>query len=150
MGPLRPRWVGFVCWVLIIAGSYTVYSSMKQLNSAAFYQSMQMYPYPAWAGELILYGAAITAVVCGICMYEGQGWARYPYLIVMIPFLAQTYLDLGILAHSLHLQIPAQARKLWLAKHEWDLGVLFYLFSIFILFMRRTRRYYHPPLYVDE
>jgi hypothetical protein len=68
----------------------------------------------------------------------------------MIPFLVQTYFDLGILAHSLNLQVPTQARKLWLMKRLWDLGVLFYFFSIFILFMRRTRRYYHPPLYVDE
>jgi hypothetical protein len=57
---------------------------------------------------------------------------------------------LGILAHSLNLHFPAQARKLWLMKRLWDLGVLFYLCSILILFMRRTRRYFHPPLYVDE
>jgi hypothetical protein len=150
MGPLRPRIVGFVCWVLIISGSYIVYSSMKQLNNAAFFQNMQMYPYPARVGEVILYGTAIVAVICGILMYEGHGWARYPYLIVMIPFLAQTYFDLGILAHSLNLHFPAQARKLWLMKRLWDLGVLFYLCSILILFMRRTRRYFHPPLYVDE
>jgi hypothetical protein len=150
MGPARPRLVGFVCWVLIITGTYIVYSSMKQLGNPAIFQGMQMYPYPAWMGEVILYGTAAGAVICGILMYEAQGWARYPYILLMIPFLVQNYFNLSILEHSLHLDVPTQARKLWLMKRLWDLGVLFYLCSILILFLPRTRRYYKPPLYVDE
>jgi hypothetical protein len=150
MGPARPRIVGFVCWVLIITGTYIVYFSMKALGSPAFFKGMEMYPYPASVAELILFGTAVGAVLCGILMYEAQGWARYPYILLMIPFLVQNYFNLSILAHSLNLEIPTQARKLWLMSHLWDLGVVFYLCSILILFLPRTRRYYKPPLYVDE
>ena len=43
----------------------------------------------------------------------------------------------------------------WLHGPDWEkyllfLQMLLYGLSAFILFMRRARRYYHPPLYVDE
>jgi hypothetical protein len=150
MGPSRPFLVGLVCWKLIIFGTYIIYSSMKELGNHAFIQSFQLYPYPAWLVEVILFGTAAISVICGIFMYEGQGWARYPYLLAILPNLGQSMLSLTILEHSLNLQIPAQAHKLWVAQHLWDLDVLFCLFSAVVLFLPRARRYFNPPMYIDE
>ena len=142
MRPHRPFLVGLVCWILILSGAYVGYKQMLQISSAGFQAALEIYPYPAAIAETILFGSLALAVICGILIYEGQAWARYVYLPGAIPFLVQRYLWTDSLPvttphHNLH----------WLI---YGAEVAFYLFSAVVFFLPAARRYFHPPLYLDE
>ena len=138
MRPHRPFLVGLVCWVLIISGSVGVFLTMKQLGTPAFTASFAVYPYSPTMAETILFGSLALFVICGICMYEGQSWARHVYLATLFPFLVQGRLWIP------HAQAPGLAGNLW-----WG-ELVFAILSLIILFLPQARRYFHPPLYIDE
>jgi len=160
MGPDRPFLVGLVCWSLILAGMRGIYNTMKIMNTDGFRQSLSIFPYSATVAETIVFGTLAVMVVCGICMYERQGWARWIYLLTMPVYFVQRYLtiiapppvspvqpqDLGDAAQPL-LQAPPSHTK-----EELMLAGLFalYAISIWILFSPLGRRFFHPPMYVDE
>jgi hypothetical protein len=161
MGNDRPKWLGLVCWVLIISGTYGLYTTMKVLGTKDFLDSLSIFPYPAGVAEAILLGTLVIMIVSGICMYERQGWARWFYVLVLPVFLFQRFLAITApppmpvgngdaqdpLYQQAHLQpLPSHTKEeLILA-----LFATCYLGSLWILFMLRTRRYFHPPMYVDE
>jgi len=158
----RPFLVGLVCWALIIAGMRGVYSTMKVLGTDAFRQSLSVLPYPVTVAQTILFVALVAMVVSGICMYERQGWARWIYLVALPPFFLQRFLIITTLqtlpddqaepqdplaAIQAHLQTPPNQTK-----EELILAalVVLYLISLWILFTLTSRRFFHPPMYVDE
>jgi len=138
MRPDRPNLLGFVCWVLIVYDMFDIYKTMKTMGDDSFPLSLQGFPYPPLYAEIILFGTMVIFIICGILMYEGQGWARYIYFANMIPYVMHHYLSA---AHDK----TAHFRMLAL-----ELKIVFFLCSIFIVFMPRVRRYFHPPTYVDE
>ena len=144
MGPQRPNLVGLVCWILIIGGFYGLVAALKSTGSPAFAQSMALFPYPPAVAETLVFGLRALLVVTGICLYERQGWARYVFIVLMPLFFVHQFLALGQ-ATSL-----AEMQKLMLHKMALAGGVVLYLLAIFILFLPAARRYYHPPMYVDE
>ena len=83
-------------------------------------------------------------VIAGICMYERQGWARYLFILIMPLFFVHQYFALALLKQ------PSDAQKLQIYHGALVLGVGLYVLSILILFLPRVRRYYKPPLYIDE
>ncbi len=144
----RPFWVGFVCWVLIILFSLALYYELKKMGDALDTE-MGIFPYSVVVAKTILFGTGVTFIISGICMYERQGWARFTYLAASIPYLFQRYIVHANIAEKFAKAPPAPGH------HNWDnlafpLIILFYLFSIFILFLPSSRRYFHPPMYVDE
>lgn len=138
MRPNRPFLVGLVCWILIIGGTAGGYKAMRLLGSDQFPEMMRIFPYPSVVAEIILFGTLAAMVVCGICMYEGQGWARYVYAALMIPGLLQGFLD-----------APA-TKTPDLSRHIWEGVLALYIVSLVLLFLPLTRRFFHPPMYVDE
>jgi hypothetical protein len=135
MRPPRPHLLGLVCWVLILANTRGIYTTMKQMGNPVFTSMWHIYPYPAWVAVTILFGTMAICVISAICMYEGQGWARFIYLAVMVPYFVQNALAVSIAHESL--QILAGKLLLFVA-------------SIVILFLPNVRRFFHPPVYVDE
>jgi len=138
MRPHRPFLVGLVCWLLIIGGSLGIFRTMKQLGSPTLATKLAMYPYPASVAETILFGTLALFVICGICIYEGQGWARYVYIAVLIPFFVQDYFGID------HAVNPSTAMKIWLAK------LVVCAVSVVFLFLPQAKRFFKPPLYIDE
>ena len=159
MGNDRPLWLGFVCWVLIVSGTYGLYTTMKELGTKEFVDSMADFPYSANVAVGIVFVTLAVMIISGICMYERQGWARWFYVLALPVYLFQRFLAITAppplpsgneqdpLYQQTHLQ-PLQNHT----KEEAILAlfVMFYLFSLWILFMLRARRYFHPPIYVDE
>ena len=137
MRPHRPLLVGLVCWILIIGGSLGIFRTMKQLGSPALATKLAMYPYPASVAETILFGTLALFVISGICIYEGQGWARFVYLAVLVPFFVQGYLTASQAASGL-------AMKIWMG--ELVLAAV----SIVFLFLPQANRFFNPPLYIDD
>lgn len=138
MRPNRPFLVGLVCWILIIGGMAGGYKAMRLLGSDGLKAAMQLFPYPAAAAETILFGSFAVMIVCGICIYEGRGWARYVYALLIIPGLVQGFLN-----------APA-TKTPDLSRHICEGALLLYVVSLVLLFLPLTRRFFHPPLYVDE
>ncbi len=139
-----------------------IYTTMKEMGSDAFRQSMAIFPYPPIVAEIVVFGTCVIIIICGIFMYEGQGWARWVYLPVMLPWFLQRFIAVvappapaapagpngepaSLLDHAPVVAAPHH-------KDEFILAclVLLYLLSIWVLFSRRARRYFNPPLYVDE
>ncbi len=161
MGDDRPLWLGFVCWVLIVTGTYGLYTTMKVLGTNAFVDSMSNFPYPAWAAEAAVFVTLVSMIFSGICMYERQGWARWIYILVMPVFFFQRFLAVTAPPPLPTGQSDAQD-PLYLQTHLPDAPVhtkeqiilvalvVLYLLSIWVLFTFRARRYFHPPMYVDE
>lgn len=161
MGNDRPLWLGFVCWVLIITGTYGLYSTMKVFGTKAFLDSMSDFPYPAVAAQIVLFGTLVLMIASGICMYERQGWARWFYIFTMPVFFTQRFLQItpppalpanaGDAQDPLFVQIHLQTAPVS-TKEEVLLAlyVLLYGLSLWVLFTFRARRYFHPPMYVDE
>ena len=98
-------------------------------------------------------------IVCGICMYERQGWARWPYVFIMPAYLFQRFLAFTAPpavagadaqdAISLQTQVqaaPVQTREEILI----TVFAILYVASLFVLFHLRFGGTFHPPLYVDE
>jgi hypothetical protein len=138
MRPTRPFLVGLVCWALIAGGMFDLYKTMKQLGSPALTTRLAGFPYPASVAETILFGTLAIFIISGICIYEGQGWARYVYLVAMVPFLAQSYLA------TFHATYPDWALKIWMGE------LVLVVASVVFLFLPRARRFFHPPLYIDD
>jgi hypothetical protein len=149
MPPERSNWIGLVCWGLIIDGMHGLYATMKVLGTDVFKHSMTQFPYPAAAAYAFVFGGYILMVFCGACMYERQGWARYLYLIGVLPLFAQRWMEHHFAQQELLAHPPKVPEPDW-EKYLLILQVILYLVSIYILFMYRARRYYNPPLYVDE
>jgi hypothetical protein len=135
---------------------------MKALGTDEFRQSMSIFPYSATVAETIVFGTLVVMVVGGICMYERQGWARWVYLLVMPVFFIQRFLAITapqtlpadqaapqdpLAAVQVHMQVPPSQTK-----EELILAalVVFYVISIWLLFTLSSRRFFHPPMYVDE
>ena len=133
----RPHLVGLVCWVLILCNMYGIFTTMKQMGSPAFATSLEGYPYPPWAAEAILFLTLALPGVFAICMYERVGWARYPYIAVMILYFAHGYLTI-------------HGRGSAFAMHRLEGKFLLFALSIVILFLPAARRFFHPPTYIDE
>ena len=154
MGTDRPYRIGFVSWPLIIGGMLTIYGTMKILGSPAFDQTLSVLPYSLMTAQIILLGSSAVFIVSGMCMYERQGWARYIYLITAIPFYIQRFLLVKAIHDAGTIQLkPGLAvvpPHLGLADLALIAQAVFYLFSLWALFSWRSRRYYHPPMYVDE
>jgi hypothetical protein len=161
MGDDRPLWLGFVCWVLIISGTYGLYTTMKVLGTKAFVDSMSNFPYPAGLAEGIVFVTLVGMIVSGICMYERQGWARWIYILVMPVFFFQRFLavtappplatDQSDAQDPLYLQTHLREAPAHTKEQLILAGlVVLYLLSLWVLFAFRTRRYFHPPMYVDE
>jgi hypothetical protein len=144
MGPQRPHLIGLICWVLIVGGFGGLVLALKSTGGPSFAQSMAMYPYPPAVAEALLFGLRLLMVGTGICLYEGQGWARYVFIGIMPVFFLNQYFGLGE-AHS-----AVEAQKLLLHKGLLAGEVVLYLIAIGILFLPAARRHYHPPQYVDE
>jgi hypothetical protein len=144
MGPQRPHLVGLICWILIIGGFGGLVLALKSTGGPSFAQSMASFPYPPVVAETLLFGLRLLMVATGICLYEGQGWARYVFIGIMPLFFLNQYFGLGTA------QTAADAEKLMLHKLVLAGEVVLYLVSIGILFLPSVRRYYHPPQYVDE
>lgn len=162
MGSDRPFLVGLICWTLILAGMRGIYNTMKLLGTDEFRQSMSIFPYSATVAETIVFGTLVVMVACGICMYERQGWARWIYLLAMPVFFVQRFLAITapltlpadqaepqdpLAAIQAHLQAPPNQTK-----EELMLAAFFLLYaiSLWILFSLSARRFFHPPMYVDE
>jgi hypothetical protein len=162
MGSDRPFWVGLVCWTLIIAGMRGVYNTMKVLGTDEFRKSMSLFPYSATVAETIVFATLVVMVVGGICMYERQGWARWVYLLAMPVYFVQRFLaiiaPMTLPADQGEPQDPLTAIQSHLAappsqtKEELMLAALFVLYaiSLWLLFSLSARRFFHPPMYVDE
>ncbi len=159
MGNERPLWLGIVCWVLIITGTYGLYSMMKVLGTKAFLDSMDIFPYPAHAAIAIIFVTLVVMIVSGICMYERQGWARWFYIFMVPVYFSQRFfamtapppLDNDAAQNEFYTPIYVQQAN----DHTREgmilsLLVILYLLSLWILFTNRARRYFHPPMYVDE
>jgi hypothetical protein len=138
MRPERPNLLGFVCWVLIIGNMADIYKTMKSMGSPTFGPSLEGFPYPPLYAEIILFGTMAIFIICAILMYEGQGWARYIYFVNMIPYVFHHYVSASIDKTS-HYRMPILEAK-----------IVFFAISILIVFLPRVRRYFRPPVYVDE
>jgi hypothetical protein len=138
MYPPRPFLVGLVCWVVIISGASGLYLTMKQLGGKTFTSQLAIYPYPPLVAGIILFGTMVLPVICAICMYEGQGWARYVYLALTVPFFVQG-----------HLAIPLAKDPDW-AQQIWIGELVLVVLSAVILFLPKARRFFRPPVYLDE
>jgi hypothetical protein len=148
----RPFLIGLVCWVLIICGSVTFYVMMKKIAEPDFITFLHSFPYPAAVAGTIVFGTLVGFVVTGICMYEAQGWARYVYIAVAIPFFVQQTLTASYLKSAAALaKDPALAMKA-ASYNELLLEIKFvaFLISLVFLFLPQARRFFHPPMYVDE
>jgi len=138
--------VGLICWILIIGGFGGLALALKATGADTFAHSLEGFPYPPWVAEIFMFGLRALMVIVGILMYERQGWARYLYIVLMPPFFMHQYFVLALtVTHT-----APEAQKLALHRYALDAGVVLYLVSIVILFLRPVRRYYHPPLYIDE
>jgi hypothetical protein len=111
---------------------------MKQMGDAGFATSLEGFPYPALDAEIILFATMVISILCGILLYEGQGWARYLYFANVIPYLGHDYLAATHVHHSPFPMLIVKAK------------VVFVIFSAVILFLPRVRRFFSPPLYIDE
>jgi len=133
----RPFLVGLVCWVLIIGNMHAIYTTMKGMGDPSFAASLHIYPYSASIAEFILFSTMAVPLVCGICLYEQQGWARFVYIAVMVPYFIQSFFTVT------QPSVPISALYLWGGKF------LLYVVSIVILFLPAARYYYTPPQYLD-
>jgi hypothetical protein len=138
MRPDRPHILGFVCWVLIIGNMADIYKTMKLMGSDLFPLSLEGFPYPPLYAEIILFGTMAVFIIVGILMYEGQGWARYIYIANMIPYVMHHYLSAS---HDK----AGHFRMLIL-----EAKIVFFLFSIVVVFLPQVRRYFCPPMFIDE
>ena len=138
MRPPRPFLVGLVCWILIAGGMYSLYKAMKQLGSPDLTARLAEFPYPAPVAEAILFGTLAIFVVGGICIYEGQGWARYFYIPTAAVYLGQGYFG------TFHALKPDLAMKIWIVE------LVLVVTSVVFLFLPKARRFFNPPRYIDE
>jgi hypothetical protein len=132
----RPRLLGFICWILILGNLADLYRTMKQMGGPHFADSLEGFPYSSLDAEIILFATMGIFILCGILMYEGQGWARYLYFANMIPYLGHDYLAATHVHNSPFSMLIVQAK------------VVFVILSAVILFLPRVRRYF-SPLYID-
>jgi hypothetical protein len=151
MRPDRPFLVGLVCWALIIAGSLGVFANMRAMTGSGFIDFLHSFPYPPVVAGTILFGSFVTWTVCGICIYEGQGWARFVYPAVSILYFAQQFLLLSHLKNvNRALNDPHVQSAINHMKYIEGAKIFLFLVSIGLLFLPLARRYFHPPTYVDE
>ena len=137
MNPQRPHLLGLVCWVVIIACMAGIYFNMKAMGAPNFQKTLEIYPYPSWLAEVILFGTLVIPIVSAIFMYEGHGWARYVYLPVMLPYFIQNYLA-----------IPQQKYPDF-SRNILEGEFVLYLLSAVILFLPSARYFFYPPKYID-
>jgi hypothetical protein len=151
MRPDRPFLVGLVCWVLILAGSFGVFSNMRAMTGNGFITLLHSFPYPPLVAGIILFGSFAGWTISGICIYEGQGWARFVYMAVSVVYFVQQFLLVSHLKSANQVLNDPHA-QLAINHMEYLDGAKFFLFlvSIVFLFLPKARRYFHPPTYVDE
>jgi hypothetical protein len=151
MRPNRPFLVGLVCWALIIAGSLGVFSNMKGMTGSAFTDLLHSFPYPPVVAGIILFGSFVGWTVSGICIYEGQGWARYAYMGVSLVYFGQQFL---LIFQKMNADEGLNDPHLQSAIHHLELvdgaKIAVILISLVILFLPDAQRYFYPPTYVDE
>jgi hypothetical protein len=138
MRPERPNLLGFVCWVLIIGNMADIYRTMKSMGSPAFDLSLEGFPYPPLYAEIILFGTMAVFIICAILMYEGQGWARYIYFANMILYVFHHHVSASLDTTPNHRMLILEAK------------IVFFAISIVIVYLPSVRRYFRPPVYVDE
>jgi hypothetical protein len=138
MRPERPNLLGLVCWVLILGNLADIYLKMKKMGDPTFADSLAIYPYSPLIAEIIMFGTMAVSIISAICMYEGQGWARYIYFANMVPYFVQHYLAVS------------SAKNPQIEMYILDGKFALFAASAVILYLPKVRRYFHPPRYLDE
>jgi hypothetical protein len=144
MGPERSHLVGLVCWVLILGGFGGLALAMKSSGTPEFTAWLALFPFSQPVTLTLIFVSRALIVATGICLYEGQGWARYVYILLRPAFFYFQYLGLGQATNA------AEAHKLVQHQQALEAGVVLWLASLVILFLPSTNRHYNPPMYIDE
>jgi hypothetical protein len=117
---------------------------MKSSGTPEFTAWLALFPFSQPVTLTLIFVSRALIVATGICLYEGQGWARYVYILLMPAFFYFQYLGLGQATNA------AEAHKLVQHQQALEAGVVLWLASLVILFLPSTNRHYNPPMYIDE
>ncbi|MFH1440926.1 MAG: hypothetical protein ABIH18_02630 [Candidatus Omnitrophota bacterium] len=77
----RPKSITVIAWILIVAGTISVFTSLSSLNNLMVKEIMSKSPLPVSLQYAMMYIGLAIMVVSGIGMLKGQGWARLLYVV---------------------------------------------------------------------
>ena len=75
----RPKSITIVCWILIVTGVFSLFSSTLHFNDSKVLEIMSKIPLPISIQYILIYAGSAITFLCGIAMLKRQNWARFLY-----------------------------------------------------------------------
>lgn len=77
----RPKSVTFISWFYIVAGAFSLLTSVTSMNNPLVLELMAKSPIPISAQFAMMYVGLAVSITSGIFMLRGANWARFLYII---------------------------------------------------------------------